>query len=80
MYGPPRHTPIQSEAELQRERAELKAWRKRKVETLAARRREEEAVFQGPDAFYEQTMFAIHCAETREATGEDDAGRRGEAC
>ena len=39
MYGPPRHTPIQSEAELQRERAELKAWRKRKVETLAARRR-----------------------------------------
>ena len=41
MYGPPRHTPIQSEAELQRERAELKAWRKRKVETLAARRREE---------------------------------------
>ena len=23
MYGPPRHTPIQSEAELQRERAEL---------------------------------------------------------
>ena len=36
---PAAYTPIQSEAELQRERAELKAWRKRKVETLAARRR-----------------------------------------
>ena len=39
MYGPPRHAPVQSEAEAARDRRELKAWRVQRVATLAARRR-----------------------------------------